>query len=425
MTAGGSGNAGGAAGGLDPANCPIGPADNCCPLLVHGGTDPDCTSLACTNLQASSIITLEDPDGGTAYSMVALGWSGSELMLARTGLRPGATNTVSEVYLERRALDGGIIAKRRFDTPQRAGRGNGSIAFDPQTRNWLYAYSGLARVHLIALDEQGALQWSGGAHTLCDGIDAVIQVDAARGKFFVTGNSTACTGSMNDAVVEGFDATDGGGRLFQFSLGDGANPNQAGKNSAACDLGCRNIFTQWYGWEGGFMRARILDTATPWNATLDAGFSLGVNVMFGGADHTALAFNGTQWFSMVAIGLNANGSSSLRFQRHDGANWVGSPVTMAGQRALPPSAIWTGDGWLIAATTYVLGTSTAYPQSSYDYAIRLYHFAPDGTLRETRLWEDHAYGARLTWAGGRIAMTFVRAPLGNPETRHLVFFGCP
>ena len=55
----------------------------------------------------------------------------------------------------------------------------------------------------------------------------------------------------------------------------------------------------------------------------------------------------------------------------------------------------------------------------------LYHFAPDGTLRESRTFEHSAYYPRLAWAGGRIAMTFTRVPASGNETRHLVFFDCP
>src|SRR3569832_2101207 len=42
------------AGGLDPATCPVGAADGCCPIgIAFGGHDPDCPSLACNPLIVS------------------------------------------------------------------------------------------------------------------------------------------------------------------------------------------------------------------------------------------------------------------------------------------------------------------------------------------------------------------------------------
>ena len=47
------------AGSRDPALCPVGAADGCCPLLRYGGTDPDCPSLGCSALVRSTPIQLD------------------------------------------------------------------------------------------------------------------------------------------------------------------------------------------------------------------------------------------------------------------------------------------------------------------------------------------------------------------------------
>jgi hypothetical protein len=410
------------AGSSDPALCPIGVADGCCPLLVHGGTDPDCPSLSCTQLSTSADIELVDDTWNEWKGATALAWTGRELVLVRADTVIDQNMQAPRIIFERRSLDGGLLESTTTVPSQRNTTGATSVAFDPRTHSFLFAYASVQYVALTSLDGHGNSQWEGQAHSICNGEDAILQVDAADGKFLVSGNNFTCAGSTGNPVVERWDA-DGGARLGSWSLGDGTQSGNSWMSSAACDLGCQNLLTQWWRGYEGDLHARWLDPAHG----PDAGFTLGLNVSYGGTDATALASDGTVFFSMVPVITSGSGATQIRFQRFDGTQWLGSPVTLAGQRNLAPSAIWTGDGWLIAATTFSLSTSTAFPTSHADYSIQLYHFAPDGTLRESRLFESSAYLPRLAWAGGRIAMTFTRVPPngGGVETRHLIFFDCP
>jgi hypothetical protein len=265
---------------------------------------------------------------------------------------------------------------------------------------------------VLALDEAGAIRWHAGGHVICNGEDAIVQVDAARGRFIVTGNNVTCAGSTGVPVAYGFDA-DAGTPLFNWYV---TTALDSFHSSAACDLDCAHLMTQFQG-NQGLVRGNLLDLRG--RAGPDGGFPMQVNASYGGIDHTALASNGTEFFSMIG----EVGSAS--FQKFAGTQWVGSPVTVGIPRALPPSAIWTGDGWLIAAATFTLSTTQAFPSSHSDYDITMFHFDAAGALRRTWQFEHQAYGPKLAWAGGRIAMTFTRAAPGTAETRHLVFFDCP
>jgi hypothetical protein len=403
----------------DPALCPVGVADGCCPLLVHGGTDPDCKPLSCTSLVESAIIDLVDDPWATWQGQTALAWNGRDLVLARTVGHAATPNPIWEVVTEHRSLDGGLVSSNHVPTPGIATAGATSLGYDPQTHTYLFAHSVNQAIEVLALDEAGAIRWHAGAHVICNGEDAIVQVDASHGRFFVTGTNYTCAGSTGLPVAYGFDA-DAGTPLFDWHL---SNDPASWHSSAACDLDCAHLLTQWFPSNPGIVRGNLLDLGA--SAGPDGGFSMQVNASYGGVDHTALTSNGTEFFSMLAVVGSANGSSQLRFQKFAGTQWVGSPVTLAAQRALPPSAIWTGDGWLIAASTFTLSTSYAFPTSHSDYDVTMYHFDAAGALRGTWVFEHHAYGPKLAWAGGRIAMTFTRAAPGTAETRHLVFFDCP
>lgn len=403
--------------GLDPALCPLGVADGCCPLLVHGGTDPDCKPLSCTTLVESAVIDLPDDPWSGWQGQVGLAWTGRELVLARTAQHASTQSPTSEVITEHFALDGGLLSSNHVPAPSALSTGATSLAYDPVSRTFAFAHTLPQAVEVLGLDGAGAVRWSTPGHVICNGIDGILQVDAAQGRFVVSGTNYTCAGSTGVPVAYGLDAD--GGRLFQWEL---SNDSASWHSSAACDEGCAHLLTQWFPSLSGVVHGNLLEPA---DGGPEGGFSMLVDASYGGIDHTALASNGTEFFSMLAVVTSASGDSNLRFQKFAGTQRVGQPVTLSGQRALPPSAIWTGDGWLIAASTFTLSTSYAFPTDNSDYDITMYHFDPSGALRSSWLFERHAYAPRLVWAGGRIAMGFTRAGLGAPETRHLVFFDCP
>jgi len=93
-----------------------------------------------------------------------------------------------------------------------------------------------------------------------------------------------------------------------------------------------------------------------------------------------------------------------------------------GQAMLPPSMLWTGDGYLAAAMFFDgPNTPLGEPQKFTSY---IFSFAKDGTLRETiPVDTGPAVYPKLAWAGGRIALTWVR-PTGMNPGHYLKFFSC-
>ena len=95
--------------------------------------------------------------------------------------------------------------------------------------------------------------------------------------------------------------------------------------------------------------------------------------------------------------------------------------------------IWTGDGYLLAATTWVPAGDSSTPLSRQErFSIRMWHFDRDGALRETfdndvGMPGLHPY---LAWAGDRIAVSWVRPVdltrwASDEPRRFLRYYGCP
>jgi hypothetical protein len=79
-----------------------------------------------------------------------------------------------------------------------------------------------------------------------------------------------------------------------------------------------------------------------------------------------------------------------------------------------------------AVASYTYSASYAFPTDRAADDLELYHFAPDGTLREHLAPEPiPSLHPTLAWAGGRIALTYVRVGLGQPEEHVLRYLDCP
>ncbi len=416
---------------INPAQCPIGPLDGCCPLLANGGSDPDCPSLSCDAFTVSQPIVLEELDDRNSEGAVGLAWTGDELVLARTRTAGTfqANDRRQEIVLERRNWDGALIAEHHIDDP--FGHGGlgmpaaaASLAYEPVSNRLLFAQSERGRVMIAGLGRTGTVHWTDGGHDHCNGIDATVKAMAGGGRMLVSGHHYTCSGSTGPYYPYLTLYQPDGTVKFDHSVSDTMNGNGLDVG-AACDRDCNRVLSVYYAREGR-MRARTLEPATlsPTMTPTAAGGWLSGDVSFGGVDHTAVASNGSEWFAFYGVVLSSTGSTRLESPIWNGTAVIATGTPLGGQRALPPTAIWTGDGWLVAAATFSLSTTWAFPQDTTEYDVVLWHYAPDGTFREQKVLASEAYQPRLTWAGGRIAVTYIKVLAGREE-RRLVYLDCP
>ncbi len=408
---------------VDPALCPIGPADGCCPLLRYGGTDPDCRSLSCPHLVASDPILLEDHQpnqswrGGTGVT-----WTGKELVLARSENLNGPNLNGQDLIVERRAFDGSIAFGPQFTRRAQAfgyTGGHTSLAYDETSGSLLFVDSTQQGFRATKTSLDGAIEWERNAYTICNGIDGIASALVRNGTLMVAGEYYTCAGSTGQPALAQF-AQDGTAQPVTM-FADGAQPQYSWEAGIACGLDCDKMFVSWNTYST--LRARMFDTTTQVAAPA---------VELGGPyqayiDHQGAASDGARFFHYSALDTDAAGHTSRRFRLYDpSTGWVDAGVTLAGTRGLPPSVIWTGDGWMVAVASFLYSTSYAFPTEHSAYHVELYHFAPDGTLREQ--WQNEAqpgYHPELAWAGGRVAMTWVRATGTANEERYLRYFDCP
>src|SRR5438132_6082260 len=174
------------------ASCAIGVADGCCPLLIHGGSDPDCPSLACATFTRSAAIPIDDPSLLMAGEILdsqqgqaALTWTGDELAIA-WNLLPYPRR--ADLVFETRSATGAIVqAPSTHPEPGLFGPaqpGVTALGYDPVTSTFLYAntpWNGSYKV--TALDATGVPGWQDRFGSLCNTLDAFVQVHVAGPRF--------------------------------------------------------------------------------------------------------------------------------------------------------------------------------------------------------------------------------------------------
>jgi hypothetical protein len=418
---GDGGNPEGDGGGLDPAFCPMGVADGCCPLLRYGGSDPDCKALTCT-LQPSAPIALEDHTrSGERRGMVALAWNGSELALARTDIITVNNMAAEEIVFERRDFAGNSsFAPQRTRASTATSPGHTSLAFEPQSQSYLYLDSASLKFQSTGLSNDGQMLWNdSNTYEICNGVDAIGDAFAQGGRFIVAGDQFTCAGSTSQPILVEFAAN--GTKGTTTLIGDGMHPELSWHGSQGCDLDCQHLLSIWDRQTEGSLRGRVLTTATE---KVDTGFDL-EPVSGSYVDHSGIASDGNLYFVYRATQSGTGTAQSFRrFQV--GTGYVDSGFTTSGPRALPPSVIWTGSGYLVAAATFMLTTSLAFPNDNHAYSIQLWQFDAQGKFVAT--WQnetDAGYEPQLAWAGGRIALSWVRVPATGDEQRFLRYLDCP
>lgn len=409
----------------DPALCPVGAADGCCPLLRNGGSDPDCPSLACAKLSQSAPLRLDPPEqalGNERTGQVGMAWTGSALALAWT-YSPEAGKY--QVTFERRDRDGALQAGPVVNdipgSPRTAVSGPTALAYDPQQRAFALVHTAtLVSYAALGLSEGGGAAWTVGLGELCNSLWIGVDAFSTSAGWLLAQQNMTCAGSTWEPRVDrvGFD----GARQKTWLFGDGGRPQLTPHGVFALDPAKNQLLTIYGRSYEYTLGARVLDLTT---GTIAAGQDL-LPRATSPYEHQGLAFDGKRygvlWQTRVSI-------SEFRqwFQIYDPqAGWVGSAVAFAGPRyMMPPSLIWTGDGFMAAMMT-VDGETTPLTEPT-KLTAQLYSFSPTGQLRETFAVDSGpAAYPKLVWAGGKVALSWVRV-ISNVDRNQqwLRYLSCP
>ncbi len=408
---------------LDPATCPVGELDDCCPRLTQGGTDPDCPSLGCT-LELGTPIPLTDETTGRK-SGTGLAWTGQELVLARLDYRPIQTSSGSQyqdydILIERRDADGNLVAdpvRHEEVDASSSPYGPGAIAFEPESRSLLYAYQEAGYSSLFNFDEQGQKRWGyRSVITACTDRTARITPFAAPGRFVVGADHYTCD-FPGDRHSEVQAYTPDGVVLEPLPLNGRELTSQAYNGAYACNGDCSQVLSYYSNSARVYAKPYDLDDDLVGSEVFASG------PLYGGVNGTAIAFDGARYF-VLSNDYTGQDTSQARFRFFDpDTNSFGSYTTTEriDMEGFTGTMVWTGDGFLAAMALYDLDHVTLAPRNST--RIHIWHLAPDGSLRQSfDLEEEQGLLPELAVLPGKIAITWVRTTAG--EQRYLSFFTC-
>lgn len=424
-------------GGLDPARCPIGLADGCCPLLRYGGRDPDCPSLGCESLEASAPIELDDISGTRRATEwkggTGLAWTGRELALARTDW--DAAGEHREIVFELRGPDGSLRAGP-IRTPERTSSlldsraGEAALGYVVDLDRFVYANATGRSYDAVGIERDGSL-----AFTTATGLSwcnwnsgGWVEMFPTGDRVLAVGHSYTCEGSTDEPRASEILA-DGSLGLTQH-YGTGGRRRHCWGASAACDLECATPRFAFFCSNENELQLRGFD---PVSLVAEPSEVLARDFV-AYPRGSAIASDGERFLVVHTPGSVSARSAHLQAQIYrPGVGWEGptlyTPVFEGMMRL-----IWTGDGYLLAATTWSpeIGEHGAPLGSQHRFSVRLWHFDADGRLRETfdndpGLPGLHPY---LAWAGGQLAISWVRPvdperwPSDEPR-RFLRMYRCP
>lgn len=408
------------AGSRDPALCPVGAADGCCPLLRHGGTDPDCPSLGCSALVRSTPIQLDAAavDYDTA-GQVGLAWNGRELAAAWTEYVPDFGTGKSFLHFERYSLDGrrtfGPMRQRVTDSAARLVPGVTDLGYEPMQDTYILATTNGGRYAALGLDRDGKPGWLTQLGDYCDSLTGHVRV-LPIGTEALIAQQQGCSSSMQPRADF---LQPGGASAASVLLGDGMRPNQSSSGVFAFDPRQRRLLAVYQREYEKTLMGRYVDAATH---KPQAAFEIAPAATSPARTELGLAFDGQRYGVLIET-RQSTSSFAQHFQLYAATGgWVGQPAQLGSPRAvLPPSVIWTGSGYLVAAMTF---DGPGLPIDPSRFTARLWSLTADGTLRE--LFDVDRMPAiypTLVWAGGRVALAWVRLQ-GSRATHMLQFLSC-
>lgn len=422
-------------GGPDPARCPVGQADGCCPLaIVHGGTDPDCPDLACAPFSASADVEL-DPLGNEYAGGVGTAYTGEELVLVWADIR---YNDFRFRYtFERRAVATGTITlgPTSLEAPTATFSpllGITSLAIEPKTKAlvWTAPSNIGSNFRAFYLAHDGApIGEPIVIGRICNPFTVSLgSVWPLDGRPLVYGEGDDCEGESWARIAR----VEADGMVNTFRQ----DSDRAYGGFVAYDEPGRRLHVLYPLLSSAYneLHYSIFDLATET-------FSTPVII--------PSPVGGTS-FEMAHLATDGDGllilGSISRFEmfvgivyqtfvgRWDPTNGWG-PVTVlrpfSAQRRLGEARIlWTGSGYLAAATE-VDGDGTSNGVTDRDAPrVELITLGPDGVVRDRqplRPPEVETVFPNLTWAGDRIAVTWgERAATPQVGEQHkLRWLSCP
>lgn len=408
----------------DPASCPSGVSDGCCPLVVGASRDPDCPALDCAKLTPGAAIPIDVIGigaGRSGYGQTAMAWMGSDLALAFTTM--GDMDQGRVIYQRRN--EAGDLTYGPIDSPLPSGAtpaaaGPTVLVYEPSQRAFVVGHTASAlRYAAFGMDLLGNPTWGTTLGELCNTMWVNIDGYSVAGEAFLGQQNMTCAGSTYWPRVDAM--TFDGKNLRSWALGDGMRGNLTAKGAFAYDRGSKRLFAIWNRLYEGSIGARYVDPMSGPTTPLT------LHNRPGGTDnyeHLGVVYDGRRFGILVERRISYAGYAR-HFEIYDPVSgMVEGPLAMpgGGQAMLPPSMLWTGDGYLAAAMFFDgPNTPLGEPQKFTSY---IYSFAKDGTLRETiPVDTGPAVYPKLAWAGGRIALTWVR-PTGMNPGHYLKFFSC-
>ena len=133
---------------VDPALCPVGVANGCCPLVGRGGSDPNCPSRV-SSFVHDDVIVLDDPalldPRRRAISGTGSGRDGVDREAARA--RVGSSHRTDrrgpdrQVVFETRAADGVLVGPERHTTADliyREDAGSTALELDATSKRYVF-----------------------------------------------------------------------------------------------------------------------------------------------------------------------------------------------------------------------------------------------------------------------------------------------
>jgi hypothetical protein len=406
--------------------CPVGVADGCCSRLTNGGTDPDCPSFRC-HLGLDTPILLSDLTPAEK-SGTAVVWTGRELATARLDYRPVQTNPGAQfrdydVLFERRDENGDVLG-----TPVRypdlgasyAPTGPGSLAFEPTSRSLLYSFQASERSYVYNLDEVGQKRWQGYGLVSCTDRVARVQSFAASGRFVFGGDNYTCDlPGDRHAEIHGYNSD--GSKLASMPNIRKELASSSYDGVYACNGDCSQVFV-YYTANSAQPFGRLYDIDDDVLGTPQAA----AGSLYGGVNGTAAAFDGTRYF-VLSNDYTSAGVSRARFRFFDPSTNSFGGYTFEesiNREGFTGSMIWTGSGFVAAMALHPFATGGLLPPRNTS-RIRIWHLAPEGTIREIFDLEAHnGLFPTMSLMPGKIAITWVRTSTTAVDQRYISFLRC-
>lgn len=414
------------AGPLDPATCPVGPADGCCPLsLRYGGTDPDCASFDCATATFSEpvVMDLDDPAArSVVFGGAGVSWTGDDLIIGwadRHTLIAGAGG----LWIQRRDPSSGALRRgpiRRPDIFAEGSLGNvASLAWSGRAAQALFvAPRGLDYGHVL-LDDMDRPTVPSFIRDECgpdfDSIDI-----ADTGERFLVTASTRCLGNSKLLVVpvsyEGVSSTP----IALTSAHSHANASAFDPRSRRMLLSFAQPLDGRLALYGRFLDVDTLTLGEPFVLAADG---------ISDVDVARVGFDGERFGILYSRYSPTARTFTTRFGVVDPEDddLLAASQPLADSRRLGAADIaWNGSGWSILTTITPQVNISGVPATSINVEMWLYRMDARGALIEAHpigTERTEPWHPALAFAGDTVAITWTQRSTQSRD-HMLVLLSC-